>query len=125
MKTDEQIVVFTEQQVLRYAEMLGGAASVCCSEEAAAIPLPPAMPMTAYPLFELPWTREGIAVLRKQQFIEHAPLYTGRRYRSFIELSNVKTRGRYTFSTETLYFYNEDGALCFTALSELIAEAVE
>ena len=85
------------------------------------IPIPPAMPMTLYKSFAIPWMLQAPVILRKQQCINHTKMYIDQVYTGFISLSDVKVRKGHTFSKQTLFLYNEEGDLCFSGISQMVS----
>lgn len=127
MKTEQQSFIFHKKQVQQYVQMLGDSNPVYESEEKAqklgfqTIPIPPAMPITLYNSFEIPWTLHAPIILRKQQCINHTKMYIDEVYTGFISLSDVKIRKGHTFSKQTLFLYNEEGNLCFSGISRIVS----
>ncbi|NYF23181.1 MaoC family dehydratase N-terminal domain-containing protein [Sporosarcina sp. JAI121] len=127
MKTEKQTFIFQKKHVQEYVQVLGDLNPVYDSEESAqqlgfrTIPVPPAMPMTLYKSFEIPWMLQAPVILRKQQCINHRKMYIGEIYTGFISLSDVKVRKGHTFSKQTLFLYNHEGDLCFSGISQLVS----
>jgi hypothetical protein len=127
MKTEKQLFIFHKEQVQQYVQMLGDSNPVYESETKAqdlgfqTIPIPPAMPITLYQTFAVPWTLQAPVILRKQQCINHIKMYIDEIYTGYISLSDVKVRKGHTFSKETLFLYNQEGDLCFSGISQIVS----
>lgn len=127
MKTEAQTVRFHQEEVQQYIRILGDLNPIYESKENArndgfrTIPIPPAMPMTAYRFFDIPWKMQPPVIHRKQQCLNHQQMYIDEEYRGFIELSDVNTRKGFTFSKQTLFLYDEAGNLCFSGISHLVS----
>ncbi|HJF30820.1 MAG TPA: MaoC family dehydratase N-terminal domain-containing protein [Sporosarcina psychrophila] len=127
MNTEKKSFLFQKERVQEYVRMLGDLNPVYDSKESArklgfrTIPVPPAMPMNLYKLFEIPWMLQAPVILRKQQCINHQRMYIGETYTGFISLTDVKVRKGHTFSKQTLFLYNAEGDLCFSGISHLVA----
>ena len=127
MKTEKQSFIFQKKQVQEYVQMLGDSNPAYESEATAqklgfqSIPIPPAMPMTLYRSFEIPWTLQAPVFLRKQWCIHHTKMYIDEVYTGFISLSDVKVKKGHTFSKQTLFLYNEEGYLCFSGISQIVS----
>ncbi len=127
MKTEKQVFIFQKEQVQEYVQMLGDSNPVYESETKAqklglqTIPIPPAMPMTLYKSFVIPWTLQAPVILRKQKCINHAEMYIDQVYTGVISLSDVRVRKGHTFSKQTLFLYNEEGDLCFSGISQIVS----
>lgn len=130
MKTKEQSFIFHKEEVLKYVHMLQDPNPIYESEDIAkqygyrTIPIPPIMPVTAYHLFDIPWTMQSPVILRKQRCTMHEQMYIGERYTGFISLTNIRNRKEQTFSNEILSLYNAEGILCFRAISQLLSGKV-
>jgi len=127
MKTEKQSFIFQKEQVQEYVQMLQDSNPAYESETKAqklglqTIPIPPAMPMTLYKSFEIPWTLQAPVILRKQQCINHTIMYIDEVYTGFISLSDVKVKKGHTFSKQTLFLYSEEGYLCFSGISQIVS----
>ena len=127
MKTEKQSFIFHKEQVQQYVQMLGDLNPVYDSEERArqlgfrTIPVPPAMPMTLYKSFEIPWMLQAPVILRKQQCTTHRKMYIGETYTGFISLTDIKVRKEHTFSKQILFLYDPEGELCFSGISQLVS----
>lgn len=127
MKTNEQSISFNKEDVQRYVRILGDLNPIYESEKSAGehgfrtIPIPPAMPMTAYRFFELPWKLQPPVIHRKQHCIQHRKMFIDEEYTGYITLSDVSKRKGYTFSKQTLFIYNGAGDLCFSGISHIVS----
>lgn len=127
MKTKETSFIFHKDQVQKYVQILGDSNPIYESEESArkfglqTIPIPPAMPMTVYQLFEIPWMMKPPVIHRKQQCITHQQMFIDETYTGFITLTDVAVRKEYTFSKQTLFLYNTTGKLCFSGISHIVS----
>ncbi|WP_110928108.1 MaoC family dehydratase [Bacillus massiliglaciei] len=126
MKTKEYEIIFTQEDVLQFIQLIGDQNSIYLSAEGAkdygfeTIPLPPTMPMMAYKWFETPWELQQPSIHRKQKCTLHQIMYINEIYRAVVEVTNSFQRQKLTFIKQTLYLYNNDGQLCFEGVSDLI-----
>lgn len=126
MKTAIESVVFTKANVIQYCEAIGEENRLYYCEKYAqslglrTIPLPPAMPLIMYQSFHIPWQTEGTMVHRKQTCHMHRRMFIGGKYSGYITLSDVVTRRNYTFSKQTLFITDHEGALCFEGEFHLV-----
>jgi hypothetical protein len=127
MKTIETSFIFHKEQVQKYVRILGDSNPIYESEESArkfgllTIPIPPAMPMTVYQSFEIPWVMKPPVIHRKQQCINHQQMFIDETYTGFISLTDVVVRKEYTFSKQTLFLYDTIGNLCFSGISHIVS----
>jgi hypothetical protein len=126
MKTKEYEIMFTQEDVQQFVQLIGDQNLIYQSPERAkdygleTIPLPPTMPMMAYKWIETPWELQEPIVHRKQKCIQHQRMYMDEIYRAIVEVTDPFQRQKLTFIKQTLYLYNNDGQLCFEGVSDLI-----
>ncbi|CAI9394220.1 hypothetical protein BACSP_00745 [Bacillus sp. T2.9-1] len=123
MKTKEYEIIFTQEDVLQFVQLIGDQNSTYQSaegEKGESIPLPPTMPMIAYKWFESPWELQKPIIHRRQKCFQHQRMYTNEIYRAIVEVTNPFQRQKLTFIKQTLHLYNKDGQLCFEGISDLI-----
>ena len=127
MKTKEASFVFHKEQVQKYVQLLSDSNPIYESAESArkfglqTIPIPPAMPMTVYQSFEIPWIMKPPVIHRKQQCIIHQQMFIDETYTGFITLTDMIIRKEYTFSKQTLFLYDTTGNLCFSGISNIVS----
>ena len=116
-----------KKEVLQYSELSGVESPIFHSLEAArergykGIPLPPALPMTAYRHIEIPWRLVEPVIHRKQECRLHQVMYAEEIYTGTVTLTNHSSRQNRTFIDQELEIYDEQGNLCFSGISHLIA----
>lgn len=126
MKTKEYEIMFTQEDVQQFLQLIGDQNLIYQSPERAkeygleTIPLPPTMPMMAYKWIETPWELQQPIVHRKQKCIQHQRMYMDEIYRAIVEVTDPFQRQKHTFIKQTLNLYNNDGQLCFEGVSDLI-----
>ena len=127
MKTERYAFLFTKEKVRQYSELSGEKDPIYFSPQAAqelgykGTPLPPAMPFVAYRHIEIPWRLEGPVIHRKQECRQHQVMYTDQVYTGRVTLTNHSLRHNRMFIQQDLEIYDEQGNLCFTGISHLIA----
>ncbi len=127
MKTKGTSFTFHKELVQTYVQILGDTNPLYESVESAqkfglqTIPIPPAMPMTVYQSFEIPWRMKPPVIHRKQQCINHRQMFIDETYTGFISLTDVIVRKEYTFSKQTLFLYDTTGNLCFSGISHIVS----
>jgi hypothetical protein len=127
MKTESYAFLFTKKELLQYSELSGVQNPIFYSLEAArehgyaGIPLPPALPMTAYRHIDIPWELKEPVIHRKQECKLHQTMYTDQIYTGTITLTKHSSRHNRTFIEQELEIVDEQGKLCFSGISHLIA----
>lgn len=127
MKTKRYAFLFTKEEVLRYSELSGVQNPIFHSLEAArehgykGIPLPPALPMTAYRHIKIPWRFVEPVIHRKQECRMHQVMYAEQIYTGTVTLTNHSSRHNRIFIGQELEIVDEQGNLCFRGISHLIA----
>jgi acyl dehydratase len=126
MKTKEYEIIFTQEDVQQFIQLIGDHNPIYQSAERAkaygfeTIPLPPTMPMIAYKWVETPWEFQPPIIHRKQKCIQHERMYIDEIYRAIVEVTDPIQRQKLTFIKQTLYLYNRDGKLYFEGIADLI-----
>lgn len=126
MKTKEQEIIFTIEDVQQFVQLMDDRSPIYQSLEKAkeaglkTIPLPPTMPMIAYKWLDIPWELQQPLIHRKQKCIHHQKMYINECYRAIVKVSKPVQRQNLTFIKQTLSLANEDGELCFEGMSDLI-----
>jgi acyl dehydratase len=126
MKTKEYEIMFTQEDVQQFVQLIGDQSLIYQSPERAkdygfeTIPLPPTMPMMAYKWIESTWELQQPIVHRKQKCTQYQRMYMNECYRAIVEVTDPFQRQKLTFIQQTLCLYNKDGQLCFEGISDLI-----
>lgn len=127
MKTERYAFLFTKEEVLKYSELSGVENPIFHSLEAAkdhgykGIPLPPALPMTAYRHIDIPWELKEPVIHRKQECRLHQVMYANEIYTGTVTLTNHSSRQNRTFIQQKLEIYDDQENLCFSGILHLIA----
>jgi len=127
MKTERYAFLFTNEEVRQYSELSGEQNPIYFSAQTArelgykGIPIPPAMPFSAYRHIEIPWSLEGPVIHRKHECRLHMVMYTDQIYTGCVTLTNHSSRHNRMFIQQDLEIYDEQGNRCFSGISHLIA----
>lgn len=127
MKTKDHCFMFTKAEVQQYVQTAGDQNPIYIHLDVAqsmgykTIPIPPTMPMIVYKQIETPWKLLHPIIHRKQQCVYHQVMYIDQYYKGIITLEEQIKRQKYTFIKQTLHIHDNNGILCFTGTSHLIA----